>query len=82
MTKDLWTWKGKYFDERDSDDLWTHDGRHVGRFDDNEVYGPDGLYLGEVMDGDRLISHRHPSCRKSKEFAPRAPPKGQIRPTG
>lgn len=66
----LWTWGGTSFGYRESDDLWTHDGRHVGRFQGDEVYSSQGSYMGELMDGDRLITHRAKGNYRGNVFTP------------
>jgi len=66
----LWTWGGKCFGYRDSDDLWTSDGKHVGRFHGEEIYGRDGRYLGELLNDNRLITHRSKSSWRKAGFSP------------
>lgn len=75
----LWTWGGTSFGYRDGDDLWTHDGHHVARFDGDEIYGPDGSYLGELMNGDRLITHRSKRSWRGARFRPYGRRIGYVR---
>ncbi len=75
----LWTWGGTSFGYRDGDDLWTFDGHHVARFDGDEIYGPDGRYLGELMNGDRLITHRSKRSWRRARFRPYGRRIGYVR---
>jgi hypothetical protein len=75
--RDLWTWGGVYFGQREGDDLWTHSGRHVGRFRGEEVYRPNGRYLGEVK-SDKLITRLSSQSRSISPFAPHAPRVGHV----
>ncbi|QXF12884.1 hypothetical protein [Sphingopyxis terrae] len=75
----LWTWGGMSFGYRDGDDLWTFDGHHVARFDGDEIYGPDGRYLGELMNCDRLITHRSKRNWRGARFRPYGRRIGYVR---
>lgn len=66
----VWTWGGVYFGYFEGEDLWTYDGRHVGKKNGDEIYGASGRYLGEVMNNDRLITHRSKSNYRGYSFSP------------
>lgn len=54
----MWTWEGECFGYRDGDALFAYHGAQAGKFYGDEIYGADGRYLGEVMNQNRLITHR------------------------
>jgi hypothetical protein len=66
----FWTWGGISFGYRVEDRLFAYSGLQIGRFDDEEVYGSDGRYLGEVMNDNRLITHRSKKYYRHSGFAP------------
>jgi hypothetical protein len=66
----MWTWGGKCFGYREGDALFAHHGKQVGQFHDDEVYGANGRYLGEVMNENRLITHRGKKSWVKSPFAP------------
>ncbi|CAG7626294.1 hypothetical protein [Actinacidiphila bryophytorum] len=69
-TQHFWTWRGKFFGYRSGDNLYTHRGQHVGKFYGEEIYGVDGRYLGEVMNDDRLITHKSKKAWAKPAFGP------------
>lgn len=66
----FWTWGGQCFGYREGDGLFTYYGLQAGRFDGDEVYGRDGRYLGEVLNENRLITHRGKRGWVRSSFAP------------
>jgi len=70
MSNWLWTWGGKCFGYREDDALFTYYGLQAGQFHGDEVYGADGHYLGEVMNNDRLITHKAKAGWRQSRFTP------------
>jgi hypothetical protein len=66
----LWNWGGECFGYRDGDDLFAYHGKQVGQFHGEEIYGADGRYLGELMNQNRLITHRGKKGWRQSSFGP------------
>lgn len=68
----VWTWGGQFFGYLDGENLWTYSGQHVGKLQGTDIFGPGGEYLGEVMNENRLITHRSKSSWRGYSFTPYA----------
>ena len=66
----FWTWEGKCFGYRVDDHLFTYRGKQAGRFEGKAVYGHDGMYLGEILNDNRLITHKAKKREQRSSFAP------------
>lgn len=66
----FWNWGGECFGYRDGDALYAYHGLQVGQFYGDEIYGADGHYLGEIMNGDRLITHKGKKAWRRSPFSP------------